>query len=186
MLQKLILALTILTASTLVAQTASADGTGWFVGGAVQWGQVDDSLDDDDIDIGDDIEALFDDNAVGFNAGGGYRFNKWLAIDAAYWDLGEFASDRLDDGEKLNFDLTAISLGGIVSVPLWVLDVYGRIGAAYLEADGRFVDADSTEPYFGVGAALNVGGSLDFYLEYVRIEGDVAIDTAGLGVRFTF
>ena len=42
------------------------------------------------------IEAFFDDNAVGYNAGAGYRFTKWLAVDAAYWDLGEFKSDKLE------------------------------------------------------------------------------------------
>ncbi len=30
----------------------------------------------------EDLEALFDDRAVGYNLGAGYRFNKWLAVDA--------------------------------------------------------------------------------------------------------
>jgi hypothetical protein len=33
---------------------------------------------------------------------------------------------------------------------------------------------------------LNVGGSLDFYLEILRFDLESSIDTAGLGVRFTF
>ena len=107
-------------------------------------------------------------------------------MDAAYWDIGEFKSDELGNGQKVAYDTSMWTVGGIVSVPLWVLDVYGRMGAAMWDVDSRYIENDGTDIYYGVGAALNIFGSLDLYAEYVRFDADEAIDSVGLGLRFTF
>ena len=185
MLKKFLIAMLVSTASTLGAGLAHADATGLFIAGGVNYAELDASI-EDDFDLEDGLEALFDDKAVGYNLGAGYRFNKWLAVDAAYWDLGEFKSDKLTNGQKIGFDTSIWTVGGIVSVPLWILDVYGRAGAAMWDVDSRFIDADGTDLYYGAGAALNVFGSIDLYAEYVRFDADEAIDTINLGMRFTF
>ncbi|WP_162846126.1 outer membrane beta-barrel protein [Seongchinamella sediminis] len=185
MLKQLLIAGSLCLATVFTSSLAHADGTGLFIAGGVNYAQLDTSI-DDDIDFDDDLEALFDDKTVGYNFGAGYRFTKWLAVDAAYWDLGEFKSDKLPSGDKIGFDTSIWTVGGIVSVPLWILDIYGRGGAAMWEVDSRYIDEDGTDLYYGVGAALNVFGSIDLYLEYVRFDADEAIDTAGLGVRWTF
>ena len=179
------IALALVTLYALTTQAARADATGFFVAGGINYAEIDSSI-EDDIDLGDDLEAFFDDRAAGYNLGAGYRFNKWLAIDAAYWDIGEFKSDELENGQKIAYDTTMWTVGGIVSVPLWILDVYGRMGAAMWDVDSRYIENDGTDPYYGVGAALNLFGSLDLYAEYVRFDGDEAIDSVGLGLRFTF
>ena len=186
MLKKFTLAMLLTGIGTFSTNAAFADGVGWFLQGAAQYGQLDARIEDEDLDFDEAIEAFFDDSSVGFNAGGGYRFNKWLAIDAAYWDLGEFKSDDLDNGDKIKYETTAFTLGGMVSVPLWILDIYGRLGAAYTDVDSRFISDSSTDAYYGAGVALNIGGSFDIYLEYLRLDADDAIDTGSLGVRFTF
>ncbi len=170
---------------------ASADGVGLMVGGGLYYTQLDDDFDRDDFDWDDiedieDIKIQFDDKSGGFNGSVGWRFNKWLAVDAGYWDLGSFKSERFEDSDRVKFDTTAWTVGGMVSVPLWVLDIYGRAGAAFWEADSRNLNEDGNDPYYGVGVALNVGGSLDIYLEILRFDLETSIDTAGLGVRFTF
>ena len=185
MLNKFLIALLMGSTAALTAGYAQADSTGLFIAGGVNYAQLDTNL-DDEIDWDDNIEAFFDDKTVGYNLGGGYRFNKWLAVDAAYWDLGEFKSDRLDNGETLGFDTSIWTVGGIVSAPLWILDVYGRAGAAMWDVDSRYIENDGTDLYYGAGVALNVFRSLDIYLEYVRFDADDAIDTAGLGLRWTF
>ncbi|KZX60476.1 hypothetical protein A3709_11785 [Halioglobus sp. HI00S01] len=171
--------------SALSANLAHADGTGFFIAGGANWGQLDADI-EDVIDFDGPIEAIFDDNAVGYNIGAGYRFNKWLAVDAAYWDLGEFDSDRLENGQRIGFDSSIWTVGGIVSVPLWIIDVYGRAGAAMWDVDSRYIEEDGTDMYYGAGGAINILGSLDVYLEYVRFDADEAIDTANLGLRWTF
>ena len=166
---------------------ASADGVGLMLGGGAYYTQVDDDVDLDYETIEDNVKAFFDDKSGGYNLAIGWRFNKWIALDAGYWDLGSFNSDRFEDGDKAKIEVDTFSLGGIVSVPLWILDLYARGGAAFWDADSRNYSEDGTDPYYGVGVALNVGGSLDFYLEILRFDlDDTDIDTAGLGVRWTF
>lgn len=177
--------ITLMLAAAFITRPALADSEGFFIAGGVNYAELDSSV-EDDLDLGDDLEALFDDRAAGYNLGAGYRFNKWLAIDAAYWDIGEFKSDELDNGQKVAYDTSMWTVGGIVSVPLWILDVYGRMGAAMWDVDSRYIENDGTDVYYGVGAALNVFGSLDLYAEYVRFDADEAIDSIGLGMRFTF
>lgn len=185
MLNKFFFALLLSGATALAASVAQADSTGFFIAGGANYAQFDSDL-EDEIDWNDDIEAFFDDKAVGYNLGGGYRFNKWLAVDAAYWDLGEFKSDSLENGQKFKYDTSIWTVGGIVSAPLWILDVYGRMGAAMWDAESRYIEEDGTDIYYGAGVALNVFRSLDLYVEYVRFDFDNAIDSANLGMRFTF
>ncbi len=169
--------------------TAGADGVGLMLEGGAYYAQVDDDVDFDfdDIEGIEDLKAAFDDKSYGYNLGIGWRFNKMLAIDAGYWDLGDFKSDDpVVEGRKAKIDFDTFTAGGMVSVPLWILDVYARGGAAFWNADSRNFDDDGTDPYYGVGASLNIGGSLDLYLEYLRFDLDTAIDTFGLGARFTF
>lgn len=178
-------------ATLLVPGVAGADGTGLMLGGGLYYTELDDEFDAGDFDWDDieditELEVLFDDKSGGFNGSIGWRFNKWLAVDAGYWDLGEFKSDRFEDSDRVKFDTTAWTVGGMVSVPLWILDIYGRAGAAFWETDSRNFDDDGSDPYYGIGAALNIGGSLDIYLEILRFDLETNIDTAGLGVRWTF
>ena len=186
-LQKSALALSVSAAVLTLPGVANADGTGLMLGGGGYYTQIDDKFDANDIDWNDpdDIEVFFDDKSAGYNVAIGWRFYKWLAIDAGYWDLGEFKSDRLEN-DRAKIETTAVTAGGMVSVPLWLIDIYARGGAAFWDADSRNYDEDGTDPYYGLGASFNIGGSLDLYLEWVRFALDTDIDTVGLGARFTF
>ena len=165
---------------------AAADSDGLFISAAGLYGQVDDDFNFDDVEDEDDLKALFDDSSIGYNAGAGWRFNKWLALDVGYWDFGEFNSDRLGNGVKAEIEPTTWTAGGIVSVPLWILDVYARGGVAIWDADSDNFNDDGEDPYYGVGAALNIFGSIDLYAEVVRFELNTDVDTANLGLRITF
>ena len=89
-------------------------------------------------------------------------------------------------GGKIDLDTSTYTVGAIVSVPLWIVDVYARGGAAFWQADSNQVDNDGNDLYYGVGVALNIFSSIDLYLEGVRFDLDTNIDTVGLGVRITF
>ncbi|MEH6568719.1 MAG: outer membrane beta-barrel protein [Halioglobus sp.] len=165
---------------------AESENAGWFIGGGVYYSGLDDTFDDVD-DIGDVFEIDLDDNSTAFNLAGGYRINHWLAVDAGYWDLGNYSSDFDEDFGREKVDATAWTVGGMASVPLWIMDFYARGGAAFWDFDGRgAADSDGTDPYYGLGAAFNVGRSLDIYAEWIRFDLDTEVDTFGLGVRWTF
>ncbi len=165
------------------------DNHGFFVGAGGYWSLVDGSVDFDDFDLGDINDIDFDDNSFAYNLDVGYRINSWLAVDGGYWSLGEYSSERLPNGEKLKADASAWTLGGMASVPLWILDVYARGGVAWWET-GKDGDDDGTDWYFGLGAAFNLGGSLDLYGEWVRFslgsDVNTDVDLFGLGIRWTF
>lgn len=163
------------------AQLAVADGVGFMIGGGGYFSTVDGDVDADDLE--DAIE--FDDNSFAYNLAVGWRFNKWLAIDAGYWDLGDFDSDKIEDN-KFSLDGETWTVGGMVSVPLWIIDVYARGGVSWWEATSRALDDDGTDPYYGIGGSFNLGGSLDFYAEWIRFDIGADVDTFGVGARFTF
>ncbi len=179
-----------LLAVLLTFAPATLADAGLFVSGAFNYAQIDDDfgLDNNEIEDEDDFKAVFDDQSLGFNAGIGWRFNNWLSVDAGYWDFGEFKSDSLIIGEKAKIDTGAITAGAMVSVPLWLFDVYARGGLAFWETDAQVnaADDDGEDIYYGVGAALNVFSSIDLYLEVVRFDLGTDLDTANLGLRFTF
>jgi len=183
---KSVLALLMTVIVLCLPTVASADGTGLMLGGGVYATALDDTFNRDTIEDIDDVKDVFDETSTGYNLDIGWRFNKWIAVDAGYWDLGEFKSDRDGSGDKAKIDMTTFTVGGMVSVPLWVFDIYARGGAAFWDADSRHYDDDGTDPYYGIGAALNIGGSLDIYLEILRFDLETDIDSAGLGVRYTF
>lgn len=173
----------VLCAASLGASPlASADGKGLMVGGGGYYSTVDGKIDTGDPDGGD---VKFDDNSFAYNLAVGWRFTKWLAIDAGYWDLGDFDSDKIEEG-KLSLDGETWTVGGMLSVPLWIIDVYARGGVSWWEAKSRALDDDGTDPYYGIGGSFNIGGSLDFYAEWIRFDIGADIDTFGVGARFTF
>ena len=166
----------------LTAPFANADGKGFMVGAGGYFSTVDGKVDSGDPDRGD---VKFDDNSFAYNLAVGWRFTKWLAIDAGYWDLGDYDSDKIDN-QKFSLDGETWSVGGMVSVPLWIVDVYARGGVSWWEATSRAVDDDGTDPYYGIGGSFNIGGSLDLYAEWIRFDIGADVDTFGIGARFTF
>jgi OOP family OmpA-OmpF porin len=182
--RKGVISLALIWTAMMIPTVASADGVGWMIGTGLYYSDLDDWK-DADFDNIDWEDVGFDGSSVGGNFEVGYRFNKWLSVDAGYMDLGTFDSDRNANGDKLEFDVDAWTLGGMASVPLWIMDFYAKAGMNWWEfsGDSKYDDMD---PYYGLGFAFNIGASLDLYGEWVRYEMESDIDTFGLGVRWTF
>jgi OOP family OmpA-OmpF porin len=163
-----------------IPTAAIADGTGLMLGAGAYWGSVSENVSD----IGD-IEI--DDNSGAYNLDIGWRFNKWIAVDAGYWGLGEYKADDNIFGQDAKVDSSAWTVGAIGSIPIWIIDIYGRLGAAWYENNVKGSDNDDgTNAYYGLGVAFNIGGSLDLYGEWTRFDIDTDLDLFGLGVRWTF
>ena len=174
----------LVTATAANADTANDDG--WFISGSFQYVQIDGRLDGDSGE-GGSFPLKIDDNGSGFSFGGGYRFNPYIALDAAYWDLGDLATDPFPGGGgRIGYDFSAWTVGGIASLPISIFELYGRAGLANWEADGRQIDGDDTDVYLGIGWGLNLGESVSLYAEYLYIDADATVDTIGAGLRYRF
>lgn len=190
--RKLKATLLISAITVIFSPVTMAGDTGFMIGVGAYYAELDDDLHANDLNWGEvdspgDAKVFFDDKSYGYHLDIGWRFNQWLAVDAGYWDLGEFSSDRLEGIEgKVTLDTTAYTLGGIISLPVWVFDLYGRGGALFWDVDSSSYNNDGTDAYYGVGAALNIFGGFDLYLELLRFEMDTPTNKAGLGIRFTF
>ncbi|PMR71757.1 porin family protein [Billgrantia endophytica] len=159
------------------------------------------SLENDREDVDNFIESggrnfsLDDDDNVwkGFV---GYQFNRYLAAEAFYADLGKVRL-RGDDGASADLESTAYgaSLVGQLPVTPWFTP-FAKIGAASWETnvEGNLGDAsvdlednDGFDPVYGLGAQFNFNPVM-IRAEYERydFDSDYTIDTftASVGLRF--
>ena len=104
-----------------------------------------------------------DNNTVGYKLYGGYRFNDFLGLEAAYVDLGTLRLDALYRGAPVSnrFDLRGATLQGVVHLPIGrAFSLFGKAGAIYWdltnEASGAGVAGTTKDNGFDV--ALGVGG----------------------------
>jgi len=168
MIKTLPLAILFSLASSFVA----ADNEQLYIGVGAYEANIDgdfDGLDDDDT------------TAAAFL---GYKFSKMFAIEAGYYDLGDYS------GRNVDVEVDAFSLAGALILPLAIFDIYAKAGIAYINVDvdagARSDDDSDSEAFAGVGANINLGRHIDLYAEYLYFDTDIDVDTLGLGVRFLF
>jgi hypothetical protein len=137
------------------------------------------------------FDAEFDASSTAFKLIAGWRFIDWLSVEANYVDLGS-ADDRVL-GEKIETDVSGISLSAVGFLPVGPVDLFARVGAINWEAD---VDVpsldirgsdDGTDLTYGVGAQFRVW-SLSIRGEYEIFDvGDADnVDLFSVGVTWTF
>jgi hypothetical protein len=144
----------------------------------------------------DDLGVELDFKSKGWEAFFGYEFNRYFAIEAGYMDVGEDTVSILGVASAL-LDTTAYQASVLGSLPLgdWG-SVYGRAGLLHWEAAesanvpsmGLIIagESEGDDPFFGVGAALNVEGAL-VRLEYRLAEIDDAdLNQIGLQIAWRF
>jgi opacity protein-like surface antigen len=150
-----------------------------------------------------------DDSDTGFSGLGGYRFNPYLAVEAAYVDLGELSYTGtgtvrlppIPGTLAQTVSLTAATKGPMISavgsIPLSdAFDLYGRAGILFADTEvdislnvsgvssaDSFSD-DSQDTVLGLGGAWHVGDAWTFRLEYQRALDVGSEDTGETDVDF--
>lgn len=125
---------------------AMADGLGWYGGASV--GQSKANIDEKRIINGLTAGGLAtttfkdDDRDLGFKVFGGYQFNKNLALEGGYFDLGNFSykANTLPTGTlDGNIKVKGLNLDVVGALPITdKFSVIGRAGMAYAEAKDSF------------------------------------------------
>ena len=184
-MRKTIAAAALATSCSLLSLPALSADNGIYLGASL--GQSSVQFDDN---IGGQ-NLNFDASATGFKAIAGWRFLDWLSVEANYVDLGSGDDDAA--GEKLEADVSGLSLSAVGFVPIGPVDLFARVGAIDWEADlkapglGVSASDDGTDLTYGVGAQFRVWG-LGVRAEYERFDISDAdtVDMVSLGVTWTF
>lgn len=151
--------------------------------GALAQGYLGGSVGQADLDLPD-----FED-PTSFSVFGGYRFNKYIAIEGSYIDFG----DADDDIEPIwTIDASGFDASVLVIWPITDrFEIYGRVGATAWEAElseagyGKLEDDDGTDLSYGAGFAFNFTEHVGAFAQFVRVN-DIDVDNLSIGVKFSF
>jgi len=101
---------------------------GFFVGAGASWSMVD--------------QELMDDSIMTFKAFGGYEFNRFLAAELAYHNLGSYGESEPFQGEDdvlVAFDTQAMAAAIVLTLPSTDrFLIFTRLGVSYHEDDLTF------------------------------------------------
>jgi opacity protein-like surface antigen len=185
--------LTIATLALLaISLNAEAADNGVYLGA---------SLSRSTIDTDSDFFGFrYEDDDTAYKFIGGIRPFDALAIEVNYIDFGNIIFDNRDtvaDGFRSEFETKAIDATAVVFVGGPVIELFGKIGAVYWDADtllqGGFSgidlrDSDSgTDLTWGAGAQAQLG-SMALRLEYENFEISETdkVELWSLGFTYTF
>ena len=140
-----------------------------------------------------------DDKDTAFKIFGGYQFNKNIAAEVGYTDLGKAKASG--GGVTAEAKATAIELDAVGAFPVWQqLSILGRLGLYYgegkLDAPGVSGKKNTTDLTYGLGVGwdftknLGVRGEWQRYskmkFEAAGTSGDSDIDVLGVSVLWRF
>ncbi|MBK8163586.1 MAG: porin family protein [Gammaproteobacteria bacterium] len=150
-----------------------ADMPGIYLGGS--WGAY--SIDESDLDDHDDMLKAY--------IGG--QFNPWFGIEGSWVDF-----NRLNNSGGDNFESDGKGLAAVFSFPFSdTSSFHVKAGELWWTSDstlgGVVADDDGNDVFFGAGVDLGFTDRLAMRLEWERYDvADVELDTASVGLQFTF
>lgn len=157
----------------VIAASARAENPeGLYIGG----GLGDYSADVDGLDDFDDADLDFDSDEDATKLFGGWRFNRFVAVQLDYTDFGE---SRAEFGV---FDVTAEADGLTPSVvgtlPIGPVELYGKVGVMFYDVrvsafgGDTFIDDSGEDTVIGTGIGFTLFERLNLRAEYERVEID--------------
>ena len=204
--------LSLVALAVIASPFALADDAGWYVGANVGASRA--TIDDARITsglLGNGFSAApitNDDSSTGYKLYGGYRLNRYIAVEGGYFDLGDFGfkATTVPAGTLTgNIKLRGLNLDLVGTLPITdKFSVFGRIGANYTQARDTFSAAGAvnvldpnpstrdTNLKVGLGLeyAFNDSLAMRAELERYRIndavgnKGDIDLASVGLVYRF--
>lgn len=145
------------------------ENSGLYLG--VGWGEFGGGIDD----IGD-LDIDFDEDEDVAKVFGGWRLNRWLALQLEYMDLGELESDLSAD-DILDVETHTWSPSVVGTFPIGFIELFASAGLLYYDAEAEFngtdiFDESDRGEIYGAGVGLTLLERLALRLEYQRLEID--------------
>jgi len=165
-------------------QSALAE-SGFFVAAGIGTARLDETFDGFEIDA----------DSTAYRLSAGYRFNRYLAIEGAYLNLGRFDQTFEVDGERVDVSLKAdgFTFGATGYLPLgdrWSL--LARTGAFFWDGDADINRVSAARPedanlFIGAGVAMALSPKLSLTADVSRYDlDDVSSTVVTAGVVFSF
>ena len=185
----------------LVATPAWSQDAGFYLGASIGQSRAKDFCDDSG-------GFSCDDKDTAWKLFGGYQFNRHLAVEAGYTDLGEVGASGVLSGVSVRgtVEVTAFELMGVGSFP--VMDrfaLYGKLGVYRAETEqsvtgtlGTITVTDNasennTDLTFAFGARFDITRNLGIRAEWQRYLdvgggeiGEDDVDVLSVGVLWRF
>lgn len=175
------LAFAALTAIALGGAAAHAENpTGPYVGGG--FGQFNLEIDNPG-DFGESVNDILDDDDSSWKLFAGWRVLPWLAVEAAYINLGNLKDRISSSGTDGEYDvkLDGFSPSLIATLPLGGFEIFGKVGYYYYDVDlstnlgnpgSSFIDSKHSRSDFmyGFGAGFTFFEHLHVRAEYERFD----------------
>lgn len=126
---------------------------------------------------------------------GGYQYNRYIALEAAHFDLASLSVGSVDTGSGTvsgSVDMKALGIYGVAIVPLTkAFHAYVKAGAADWSADIRrdttTVGADGTDAFYGLGAAYYFTKTFSVTADWEAIDSpNPEFSTFSLGFKWDF
>jgi OmpA-OmpF porin, OOP family len=188
-MKKVLVASAIALSGALAATQASAQAQdmGFYIGGAIGQAELKGACD------GLPAGTSCDDKDSAWKVLGGYQFNRNLAVELGYANLGEASASLA--GVTANVEVTAWDLVAVGSFPIVdKFSVYGKLGMFRSEAEGTSnvgASADDSETGFTFGLGLrydftrNLGVRLEWQ-RYTEVDEDTDVNLMSVGVIWRF
>jgi len=166
-------------AATMSTAALADNPTGFYVGGG--FGRF--NLDiDSPADFGNGISDAVNDNDNSYKLFAGYRFAPFLALEAAYVNLGEPGDAISSAGSNGRYSLKADGFAPSVigTIPLGPVELSGKIGYYYYDVDVRtnlntsgsqFLTGHSrNDLFYGAAVGMTFVDHLNVKVEYERLD----------------
>jgi OOP family OmpA-OmpF porin len=164
------------------AQDSAEAVKGFYIGGAAGQARFDDDFEIDDLDRED----------TSWKAIAGWRFADQFALEASYIDFGDSTAPAALGLTPFAQEAKAFSLQAVGYIPIPYVDLFAKVGAARIDAEGgggalARVNDKSTNFAYGWGVQWR-WQSLAVRAEYERFDTDLIgdLDLASVGVTYTF
>ena len=172
---KIAAALTGLAVAAAAPAAFADEERGFYLGGGV--GQFNAQI--DDVDEVDDAIDGWDEDDTAYKIFGGYRLNKFLAVELDYINLGE-PSGAAVPGFNVDASVDGFAPYIVGTLPLGpYFELYGRAGYYFYDANTAFTDTldnrvkfdeESEDFVYGAGIGANLGEKLNLRFEYEKYD----------------
>jgi hypothetical protein len=126
----------------------------------------------------------------------GYRVYRVLAFEASFIDFGKRSLTATAGAESTTVTAraSAFSADAVAIIPLWGLEVFGKVGIAKVKAQSTNSTLAGTtlklgnndnEAHYGLGLNYRLGGDWDVRGEWERIK-DSKIDFFSIGLQYRY